>query len=64
MTKHVVQEADNFRVEVVSWSQNGVEHVQRFDESLLPCAPLAQLFKGDKAILVGIDFLQKENTFR
>ena len=39
------------------WSQNGVEHVQRFDETVLSRTPLTQLLKCDKAILVDIDFL-------
>lgn len=42
-----------------SLSQDRVEHAEGFDEMpVLPRAPLTQLFKGDKAVLVRIDFLQ------
>ena len=44
--------------------QDRIEHAQRFDETFLPRAPLAQLLESDKAVLVHIDFLSTRRRRR
>ena len=44
--------------------QDRIEHAQRFDETFLPRAPLAQLLESDKAVLVHIDFLSRRRRRR
>lgn len=42
------------------YSEDGVEHAERFHKVFFPTAPLTQLLKGDKAVLVRIDFLSEK----